>query len=286
MDLANVCIAITLYFSKNFPQDNSGNEYGNGTTTGSNQNVVDEIARLPNGCAMTINTCAFDSIYPIYCAALMDHPQFNRNVSYYHEFSTFIEHIVKGNRDMDELLRLRVNVVSNNGNETLFWNDKINIFGLLVKFFDSLKTPSYTQSKYCDCGRLDVKQACIPMHLAENFMPDFRNIQKNINFHATIPCGVCDESQCQNKVANVIAFDTWNNPVRFEDLQKQILVLDQPYELFGIIGHDKEALHYISYVRRVNDKWEIYDDLDTMKKHVRKPPDLEAAMLFYKKISK
>lgn len=252
----------------------------------------------------TEHTCAFDSIYPIFCALLLDHDEAKKQFISNDPFSVFIQNIVERPKSLTKLYNSRNEIlfqifssdayIKSGNMQKLLPNRKsvIDCFTGLAGFFSQLKVASYIECGDCKTCGFVKKTTYSQIPLKTNF----RNGMPLDDLESKLSPGIKKKkcSRCKQymsvsrKLQNVIAFEVepldGNNWYELENIQSAITVDDEKFQLLGVISYSHK--HFTAYILRKNNVWENYDDLNPKaKKKISMASKIKvnAFMLFYVK---
>lgn len=121
---------------------------------------------------------------------------------------------------------------------------------------------------------------------------DFKNVQASIVEERTRVCGTCLKKTMAivDKFHDIVKIDCeslneQNDQTSINDIQNEIILNGDGYELFASIEYDPEIKHFIPHIKRKSNNWETYDDLVRMKTNTNVNEERFIFMLFYKKKS-
>lgn len=250
----------------------------------------------------TENTCAFDSIYPIFCAAVLDYAEIKQQFMSYGVFSSFVQKILEKPKSLTKLYNFRNEILcrifssdeyEKNGNlkkpssnQKLF----INCFTGLASFFCKLNVPSYVEFDRCvSCG--SIRKSSYPLIPLNNCIVQLDSIEGGILAHkTTTKCPQCGKTMTVTREFQyIIAFEvepTTDKPKLWalESIQNTVTIEQEKFKLLGVISFSSN--HFTSYILRKNRMWEVYDDLRQMdRKRISNTTNLKVNpfMLFYVK---
>lgn len=151
---------------------------------------------------------------------------------------------------------------------------------------------SYVSIANCEVCRQSekVSRPLMPIFVNLEQRVSLNNIQSMIiNNERSIRCRKCNEKmKCDREINSVIAVEVeptnskYSALHKLSDIQNEIILENKTYKLFGVIEFIASARHFVAHVKRMNNMWETYDDLDA-KKSSRKFDDnyKNIFMLFY-----
>lgn len=238
----------------------------------------------------TVHTCAFDSIYPIMCVAYLDYDikqQFASNDS----FCNFVRDIVQAPKSLTRLYNSRNQIlydifsskayeIAGNVTKTGIGGTKkkgikvyIDCFTVIGGFYSQLRLASYIEFGKCECGQVrSGRFPLIPLKVNSRRPVDLMNIQDIVIHHSKKrACGACQRSvNVSIMLENILAFEVeppenHENISTIGDIQDMILVLNKSFKLFGVIEFIPAIRHFVAFVKRKNDLWEKYDDMQHKK---------------------
>lgn len=242
----------------------------------------------------TENTCSFDSIYPVFAVACLDYHSAVEKYLKYNEtlMSEFLKEVVskekkkpvgayrKRNAILDEVFSSTYYEKSGNVTLDQQGNKFIDCHTGLATFFSQLthkidrSLASYTLTRTCDTCESTKRTVCplIPLNTSPNTPISLVNIEENINLtERHIHCTTCKSPLTISRDINtIIAFEveppvvTDEPPLTYtiQDIQSQLKIEGQTFKLFAIIDFVPRINHFVSYVRRRNNIWEKYDDIN------------------------
>lgn len=256
----------------------------------------------------TENTFAFDSIYPIYCAVLLDHNTAKIEFISNEPFPLFVQGIVERTKSLTKLYNLRNEILLQIFSSDAYKESKnlkkrirnrrgsIDCFTGLAGFFSQLNVPSYVERGHCDsCGfDKNTRYPLIPIQITLGETISLHNIDnKIITPNKYKNCSKCKHTmKISRDIQNIVAIEVepTNNENKehganwyaLENIQKEITLQNHKFQLLGVISHSHK--HFTAYVFRRNKFWEKYDDLCPKAKKLI--PDaskiiVNAFMLFY-----
>lgn len=268
---------------------------------------------------LTINTCAFDSIFSIYTCLYFDDPKYREYTKLFVAHSNFSELIKKyfdvfnsksklkassessqelyenRNNILNELFsgsyyRKTSNVIKNSTD--IFINCATGIGGFFgqICLETSENIASAIETKIC-CNCETTKGKILPFLTIDVNDIDFRDIQKSIlssNRSLDILCKVCKRECVIDKIFNnilVLEVEQNNNVesqtmVAIKDITGAITV-ERTYDLFAVIQYNPTIQHFLSHVKRKRDVWKTYDDLKCSETETDTAEDILPYMLFY-----
>lgn len=262
-----------------------------------------DILLLENGYespkVLTTNTCSFDSIYPIFCAAILDNENAKRELILDTPFSAFLQAIVNRPESLIKVKNLRNTILYN-----IFANDAyknaenikerlpsgkqyVDCFTGLAHLFRQLGVSSYTELSRCtSCGIQKKQIPQIPLRTHKDGSIDLDDVESSIFFSArTKKCVKCQKGvSTQRVIHSVIALEVEPSIGTIDQIQREIRVESEKFKLLGLVAY-KDS-HFTSYILRRDGIWEHYDDGKNAAKRMRTVPSdvLNINMLFYVKI--
>ena len=180
-------------------------------------------------------------------------------------------------------------------------NDKlveINCFTAISSLFSRLihknneSLGSISIEKSCQNCQIQIKRTLpiVPLDL-RSLNGDLKHLDNYIlrRYENVTFCDQCSNQMIVvKKYGNILAFDVepYDNFSRASKICEieEIIVMDEKnYELFAVIEHKQLGRHFIAHVRRLNNRWDTYDDLDTKVKSSVKTPNvfMYPFMVFY-----
>lgn len=257
------------------------------------------------------NTCPFDSLAEILSSAYAE------NAFYRTAIDSIIEHcpttkIVKQyakngpTADVYKERALLLSTIFETKNSSLLCEG--NITNLIHNLLQSL--PSATQTASCKCGLENKYFVTIELDMNDAMSCNINlGLQKYIaNFFSTkkTTCKICSDIKILERSPDIhLIFDfefalnknfhkqfTKNarETISLAELPTKIFVLKKTYILSGAIEHIQtirsELGHYVAHCRRVNDTWEIRDDMtkDLKISLCSKKKERKICIVFYTKL--
>lgn len=241
---------------------------------------------------VTERTCAFDSIYVIFGVAAIDYNCIEIVSTETSKFSQFLsETVTKQNKKQTKLYKLRNEILksvfsreSYKDSKNLTRNDQLTHIDCLTGlggFFSQLvydgneQLCSYTINARCrDCHeKKKILRPLVPLLIDMEQPIPLHDIQSRIiPYDRNIRCQKCQiHMKCDRAMNKIIALEVEpTNPqhttlYKLSSIQNEILLENKSYRLFGTIEYNALAHHFIAHIKRKNDVWETYDDLDAKK---------------------
>lgn len=260
---------------------------------------------------VTIHTCAFDSIYSIYAVACADYKLHNEDgtmlfefikrtldkntrtvfTQQYDERNNILEKLYTNAFDKECVTRLP---------KSVHIDCEIGIgdmFAALVKN-DSKSLASLIITRKCKC--LEDQEIIKPLISTNPRNLKLNALKKNINLACsseyTIYCKVCSDMKFATCVySNIVAIEVEpicrNKKIEIPiaEITQSIQIEKESYELFGIIEYIAVRHHFIAYVKRSTEQWQIFDDLNydkqnnscTLSGEALKIKQIQPFLLFY-----
>lgn len=81
------------------------------------------------------------------------------------------------------------------------------------------------------------------------------------------------------------SLDQKNKLTTINDIENEVKLNDDEYELFAVIEYNPCMAHFIPHIKRTTKNWETYDDLTNEKEDTILDEDIYIFMLFYKRKS-
>lgn len=258
---------------------------------------------------VTERTCAFDSIYAIFAVAVIDYNCVNIVSTKTSKFARFLSEIVLKNQKTQRTAYVLRNEILKSifskscyKNSTNLTSNKrmthIDCHTGLGGFFSQLisdgneQLSSYTLAANCEVcqERKRIQRPLMPLSVNIEQPILLQDIQSMfINDEHTIRCPKCQRKMsCNREFNQIVAFEVeptkheHTMPHNLSNIQDEIMLENKSYKLFGMIEFDAAAQHFIAHVKRKNDIWETYDDLDAKKRNRKFTDDAKIIfMLFY-----
>lgn len=138
-----------------------------------------------------------------------------------------------------------------------------------------------------NCGYKDTTESPFVNHTAKI---DFKNIQQSIEVERTRVCETCSQKTMiiEDQFHEVVVIDCESldgedELTSINDIQQQVKLNEDEYELFATIEYDPRIKHFIPHIKRITHRWETYDDLNSVKTDTDIYEEMYIFMLFYKK---
>lgn len=251
------------------------------------------------------NSCAFDSIASVYGTLYIDHSTVRNQIdNSSSEFATFIKSFSQKKEIDSKIEFLRFNflkeVYPNNRaikemKNFVQMNCKTAVSGLFSSMFNNnvdILSSRQQISKCSNCGIENIIESPFLNSNIENF--DYKNVQKSIFSQKTRVCDTCvkEKMEINEKFHEIVAIDceslrkSEQKMTSINDIEKQIVLDENEYQLFAAIQFNPHLQHFIAHVKRKINIWETYDDLNRTIIDTDINENLFVFMLFYKRISK
>lgn len=170
------------------------------------------------------------------------------------------------------------------------FNCDVSIGGLFTSIFainsDIMSSRQRTQN-CSNCGYKDTTESPFVNHTAKI---DFKNIQQSIEVERTRVCETCSQKTMiiEDQFHEVVVIDCESldgedELTSINDIQQQVKLNEDEYELFATIEYDPRIKHFIPHIKRITHRWETYDDLNSVKTDTDIYEEMYIFMLFYKK---
>lgn len=262
---------------------------------------------LPNGSEIQLkdetvvmkHTCAFDSLVSVFGATYIDIPIMrDKFESSSDKFANFIKSLLHQKFDKKmEIARFELlkeifpdkKAIKKVGKLTSFACD-VSIGGLYTSLCtsnaDVMSSRKRTQ-KCTTCRFEDTTDAPFVNHTGKF---DFKQIQKSIETERIRVCETClqktmvvEDQFNELVVIDCESLDQINKQTTIDDIENEISLNEDEYELFAAIEYNPYLLHFIPHIKRITKKWETYDDLNIVKDDTYTDEDMYIFMLFYKR---
>lgn len=145
-------------------------------------------------------------------------------------------------------------------------------------------------AKCSKCGDQQLSELPFVNYDIANF--DFKNVQQSIVAEKDRVCNACLKKPVaiEDEFNEMVVIDCEllsksNELTSIKDIQNQINLKGDEYELFATIEYDPQLKHFIPHIKRKSNDWETHDDLSHMKSDTDINEEMFIFMLFYKKKS-
>lgn len=266
-----------------------------------------DVPMLPNGSELQqgktsivmTHACAFNSVTSAFAAAYIDCPNMRNKIENSTcKFAAFLKLLFqKGIDSKVEFVRYEFlreifpdrKAIKELKNLVSF-NCDVSISGLFTSMCASnadIMSSRQRTEKCSKCGHQDVSASSFVNFNYDGF--DFKNVQQFVVAERTRVCNTCLEKTMtiEDQFHGIIAIDCessqQNELTTINDIQNQINLNEDQYDLFAAIQYDPDMKHVIPHIKRISNYWETYDDLNRKKSVTNINEGMLVFMLFYKR---
>lgn len=271
--------------------------------------VNQDVPMLPNGSELQRGktsivmkrACAFNSLTSTFAAAYIDFPTVRKNIDDSAcKFAAYVKLLFQKAIDSNvefaryEFLReifpdrKAIKEVKN----LVSFDCDVSISGLFNSMCRSnadIVSSRQRMEKCSTCEYSDISQSPFVNMNYDDF--DFKNVQQSVVAERTRVCNTCKKKTVtiEDQFHDIVAFDCdssqRNEATTINEVQSQINLNDDEYDLFAAIQYDPDMKHFIPHIKRICNGWETYDDLHRLKSACDTNEEMLIFMLFYKKKS-
>lgn len=250
------------------------------------------------------NTCGFDSVVSVYGALHIDYSimrdKIDKSTS---KFAGIVKSLFQ-NKKIDSKIEyaryqfLREISTEKNAIKELknfvSFDCKTGISGLfssMCKDNSDVLSSRERIEKCSSCGNEKRTESPFANFLYDDF--DFEAVQLSIVPERIRVCDAClkKTSVIEDEFHDVVVIDCepllecQRKRTTISSIQKQIHLNENEYELLATVQFEPEPDHFIAHIKRKNNEWETYNDLDQTRAHTNTNEEMFIFLLFYKKKS-
>lgn len=245
------------------------------------------------------HACTFNSVTSVFVAAYIDCPPMRNKIDNSTcKYAAFLKLLFqKGNDSTVEFARYEFlreifpdrKAIKELKNLVSF-NCDVSISGLFNSMCASnadIVSSRQRMEKCSNCAHQDVSASSFVNFNFDGF--DFKNVQQCVVAERTRVCNKCLKKTMaiEDQFHEIIAIDCessqQNELTTITNIQNQINLNEEQYDLFAAIQYDPEMRHFIPHIKRISNNWETYDDLLPQKSVTNINEEMFVFMLFYKK---
>lgn len=271
--------------------------------------VNQDVPMLPNGSELQrgktsivlTRACAFNSLTSTFAAAYIDFPAVRKNIDdSASKFAAYVKLLFQKAIDSNvefaryeflreifpdrKAIKELKNLVSFDCDVSI-----IGLFNCMCASNADIISSRQRMEKCSTCEYSNISQSPFVNFNYDNF--DFENVQQSIVAERTRVCNTCMQKTVtiEDQFHEIVAFDCEssqrNEVTTINDVQSQINLNDDEYDLFAAIQYDSDMKHFIPHIKRNSNDWETYDDLHRIKSVCDTNEKMLIFMLFYKRKS-
>lgn len=268
------------------------------------------VPMLPNGSEfqrgrnsyVVSNTCAIDTIVTVKAASYIDNTHIRNEMNGSScKFAALVKLLFERKKIDSTIEFARFELLKENSpddkaiqqiNSLTYFNCETSVQGLISNMCSSNADILSSRRRTGNCStcgtRWDFEAPFLNFNI-EGFA--FNNIQNSILPEKTRVCEKCLKKTMivTETFSSTIAIDTEHvfqidrQSTKINEIQNEINLNGEKYELSACIEHDPSIKHYIAHVKRKTNNWETYDDLARTKSDTDMEEERLIFVLFYGK---